>query len=74
MVLDSRETEPVAASTRGSKKKNAVVDLTPSPDDVISHDGETLTPMQRYYHANRDAILAKQKAARENKKKDGKPQ
>jgi hypothetical protein len=73
MVVESREPEPVAASTRGSKKKNAVVDLTPSPDDVISHEGETLTPMQRYYNANRDTILAKQKAARENKKKDGKP-
>ena len=72
MVLDSREPEPVVASTRGSKKKPPVVDLTPSPDDVISHEGETQTPMQRYYTANRETILAKQKAARENKKKDGK--
>ena len=72
MVLDSREPEPVAASTRGSKKK-AVSEPVPSAEDVISHEGETLTPMQRYYNANREAILAKQKAARENKKKDSKP-
>jgi hypothetical protein len=65
MVFDSKETEE---RTRSPKQKTPVIE---SQEDVIIHEEESgLSPMQRYYKANRDEILAKNKATREKKKKD----
>lgn len=65
MVFDSKETEE---RTRSPKQKTPVIE---SQEDVIIHEEDpALSPMQRYYKANREEILAKNKATREKKKKD----
>lgn len=66
MVFDSKET---GEKTRSTKQKTPVIE---SQEDVITHEEEepALSPMQRYYKANREEILAKNKVAREKKKKD----
>lgn len=63
VVIQDEESPVKSPRTRGQKKKVAA--------EIITHDTgetETLTPMQRYYQANREKILAKKKESRNKKK------
>ena len=64
MVVDTEE-----GHSQTKNKQKVVSSDKQLSEDIIIHDEEpALSPMQRYYKANRAEILAKQKAARDKKK------